>query len=284
MTCGTDIASRRSAEIAIRVREALTEDGALHDVTTLATVPADRQARARLRARADGVVAGVAYAAEAFRALDPRCRVDVIATDGSVVHAGDTVLVVEGAARALLSAERVALNFLQRLSGIATLTARYVHAVRGTKVRILDTRKTTPGWRALEKDAVRAGGGANHRMDLTSAVLIKDNHLNALGGDVRLAVERVREATDVDIEVEADRMEDVQAALEARAERILLDNMPLPLLRQCVELVAGRARLEASGGVTLDTVRAIAEAGVDDISIGALTHSAPALDLGLDFE
>jgi nicotinate-nucleotide pyrophosphorylase (carboxylating) len=286
MTCGTDIAARRSAETAIRVREALTEDGALHDVTTLATVPAERQARARLRARAEGVVAGVAYAAEAFRALDPRCQVDVLSADGSVVHAGDTVLVVEGAARALLSAERVALNFVQRLSGIATLTAMYVNAVRGTNVRILDTRKTTPGWRALEKEGVRAGGGTNHRMDLSSAVLIKDNHLNALGGDVRLAVERVRAFAmeRIDVEVEADRIEDVQAALDAGADRILLDNMPVPLLRQCVALVAGRARLEASGGVTLDTVRAIAETGVDDISVGALTHSAPALDLGLDFD
>jgi nicotinate-nucleotide pyrophosphorylase (carboxylating) len=276
-------------DIEARVRAALDEDGAFHDVTTIAIVPEDRQARARLRARQVGVVAGTACAIAAFRALDPHCTIDVVAADGSVVRAGETVLVVSGAARALLSAERVALNFMQRLSGIATLTARYVEAVRGTRARVLDTRKTTPGWRALEKYAVRMGGGANHRMDLRSAVLIKDNHLRAVNGDVHLALARVRAALASDgmtlaVEIEADRLEDVAAALETGVERILLDNMPLALVGQSVAFVAGRARLEASGGVTIDTIRAIALTGVDDISIGALTHSAPALDLGLDFD
>ena len=200
--------------------------------------------------------------------------------------AGETVLAVSGPARALLSGERVALNFIQRLSGVATLTARYVDAVRGTRARILDTRKTTPGWRELEKAAVRAGGGTNHRMDLASAVLIKDNHLRAAGGDVARAIALVRAAqlAGAEVEIEADNIEQVRQALDAGAERILLDNMPVELMRECVALVAGRARLEASGGVTLTTVRAIAETGVDDISVGALTHSAPALDLGLDFD
>jgi nicotinate-nucleotide pyrophosphorylase (carboxylating) len=196
------------------------------------------------------------------------------------------VLYVTGHARALLSAERVALNFLQRLSGIASLTAKYVACVAGTGASILDTRKTTPGWRALEKYAVRAGGGVNHRMHLASAVLIKDNHLAALDGDVAVAVSRARELAPagVRVEVECDRLEQVQAALDAGADIILLDNMSLDLMRECVALVNGRATTEASGGVNLQTVRGIAETGVDWISVGALTHSAPSMDLGLDFE
>lgn len=270
----------------VQVRAALDEDKAFHDVTTLATVPAELPARAELRAREAGVVAGVECVRAAFQLIDAACRVDVRMADGSRVAAGDVVVVIAGPARALLSAERVALNFIQRLSGIATLTARYVDAVRGTRARILDTRKTTPGWRAIEKAAVRAGGGTNHRMDLASAVLIKDNHLRAVGGDVARAVQLVRAAlpAGVEIEVEADDIAQVTTALDAGAERILLDNMSLEQLRACVSLVAGRARLEASGGVNLATVRAIAETGVDDISVGALTHSAPALDLGLDFD
>ena len=268
------------------LRAALDEDAAFRDVTTLATVPADLSARASLRARQDGVVAGTACVVAVFRMLDPDCDVDIVASDGSRVAAGDTVLVVTGAARALLSGERVALNFIQHLSGIATVTARYVDAVRGTRARILDTRKTTPGWRALEKAAVQAGGGTNHRMDLASAALIKDNHLRAIGGDIRLAIARVRALLPPgsDVEVEADTIDQVKEALAAGAERILLDNMSLEMMREAVAMVAGRARLEASGGVTLATVRAIAETGVDDISVGALTHSAPALDLGVDFE
>lgn len=268
------------------IRAALDEDAAFRDVTTLATISADAQARASLRARQPGVVAGVDCVRATFQMLHAACRIDVVNGDGSRVGAGETVLVVSGPARAVLSGERVALNFIQRLSGVATLTARYVGAVSGTRARILDTRKTTPGWRVLEKAAVRAGGGTNHRMDLASASLIKDNHLLAVGGDVARAVALVRTALPpgAEVEVEADTINQVEAALAAGAERILLDNMSLETMRECVALVAGRARLEASGGVNLTTVRAIAETGVDDISVGALTHSAPALDLGLDFD
>jgi nicotinate-nucleotide pyrophosphorylase (carboxylating) len=193
---------------------------------------------------------------------------------------------VTGHARGLLSAERVALNYMQRLSGIATLTSHYVDAVKGTNAKILDTRKTTPGWRALEKYAVRAGGGTNHRMDLSSGVLIKDNHLAALDGDVSKAVTRARKLAPkgVKIEVECDAVAQVARAADAGADIIMLDNMPPAMMAECVRLVNGRAILEASGGVTLGTVRDVAETGVDWISVGALTHSAPSLDLALDFE
>ena len=206
--------------------------------------------------------------------------------DGTRLVPGDSVLYLSGHARALLAAERVALNFMQRLSGVASTTARYVHAVRGTNAKILDTRKTTPGWRLLEKYAVRAGGGTNHRLNLSTAVLIKDNHLASVDGDVGLAVRRARDLAPVGtkVEVECDRIEQVQAALEARADIIMLDNMSTAQMKACVDLVDGRALTEASGGVNLDSVRAIAETGVDWISVGALTHSAPALDLALDFE
>jgi nicotinate-nucleotide pyrophosphorylase (carboxylating) len=268
------------------VRSALQEDGAFNDLTTLATVVSDRRSRGTLVARENGVMCGVPIALEAFRQLDGKVSIRVDHEDGSRVKAGEAVLFVTGHARALLSAERVALNYLQRLSGIATVTARYVEAVRGTNAKILDTRKTTPGWRSLEKYAVRAGGGTNHRMDLSTGVLIKDNHLAALDGDVARAVSRAREQAPrgIKIEVECDRIDQVSRAVEAGADIILLDNMAPALLDECVRLVAGRAILEASGGVTLSTVRAIAETGVDWISVGALTHSAPSLDLGLDFE
>lgn len=268
------------------VRAALDEDGAFNDITTIATVRSDRRARARLVARDAGVVAGLAFAIEAFRQLDPKVSIRVDAEDGTRVPRGGSVLYLSGHARGMLSAERVALNFLQRLSGIATLTARYVDLVKGTRARILDTRKTTPGWRALEKYAVRAGGGTNHRMDLSSSVLVKDNHLSAVEGDVGAAVRRARDllAPGATVEVECDRIEQVQAALDAGADIVLLDNMPLDRMAECVRLVNRRAIVEASGGVNLDTVRAIAETGVDHISVGALTHSAPALNLALDFE
>jgi nicotinate-nucleotide pyrophosphorylase (carboxylating) len=195
------------------------------------------------------------------------------------------VLFVNGNARALLSAERVALNFLQRLSGIASLTAQFVAAVADTGAKILDTRKTTPGWRQLEKYAVRAGGGFNHRMDLSSAVLIKDNHLAALDGDIAKAMQRARElAPDVKVEVECDKLEQVEQALAAGADIIMLDNMTLEEMRSAVRHVRKRAVLEASGGVNLSTVKGIAETGVDWISVGALTHSAPSMDLALDFD
>ena len=274
------------AEIVTLVRSALDEDRAFDDVTTLATVLSVRHQRSRLVARAPGVLAGVPLALAAFRLLDERVEIRVDAEDGTSVRPDSTVLFISGHARGVLSAERVALNFLQRLSGIATLTQLYVEAVRGTQTAILDTRKTTPNWRRLEKYAVWCGGGVNHRMDLAAAVLIKDNHLVAVDGDVAMAVRRVREFTDqpVAVQVECDRPEQVRAAVDAGADSVLLDNMTLDQLHECVALARGHCVTEASGGVTLATVRAIAETGVDRISVGALTHSAGALDLALDFD
>jgi len=267
------------------VRAALEEDRAFDDITTLATVPPDASATAVLVARAEGVIAGLPLAIMAFHLLEPRVQVRIQAWDGSRVVRGDIALTLEGPARALLSAERIALNFVQRLSGIASLTARYVDAVRGTRAQILDTRKTTPTFRALEKYAVRCGGGVNHRMDLASAVLIKDNHLAAVGGDIALAVEHSRATAPPGtcIEVECDDISQVRAAGAAGADIILLDNMTPEQMRECVDLLAGCALTEASGGITLARARAVAEAGVDRISVGALTHSAPALDVALDF-
>jgi nicotinate-nucleotide pyrophosphorylase (carboxylating) len=273
-------------ELRALVRSALDEDGAFNDLTTIATVVSDRHARGRLVARAAGTLCGVALAVEAFCQLDPKVTIRVDNEDGMRVQPGDSVLYLSGHARALLAAERVALNFMQRLSGVASLTARYVDAVQGTRAKILDTRKTTPGWRLLEKYAVRAGGGTNHRLNLSSAVLIKDNHLAAVDGDVAIAVRRARDLAPVGtkVEVECDRIEQVAAALEAQADIIMLDNMTPEQMAECVRLVNDRAIVEASGGVNLDTVRRIAETGVNWISVGALTHSAPALDLALDFE
>lgn len=268
------------------VRAALDEDQAFNDITTIATVVSDRRARATLVARGSGTVCGMALALEAFRLLDPKASIRVDREDGWRVAKGDPLLFVTGHTRALLGAERVALNFMQKLSGIATLTARFVDAVGGTNAGILDTRKTTPGWRVLEKYAVRVGGGVNHRMDLASSVLIKDNHLAACDGDVALAVRRVRETAPAgtEIEVECETAEQVRAAIDAGAHIVLLDNMSLEKLRECVGIAAGRVKTEASGGVNLSNVRAIAEAGVDWISVGGLTHSAPALNLALDFD
>lgn len=274
------------SELNALVKAGLDEDGAFNDLTTIATVVSDRRARATLCARESGVVCGVPLALEAFRILDPKVVIRVDVEDGAVVDAGTPVLVLSGHARGLLSAERVALNFMQRLSGVASLTRRFVDAVAGTRAKILDTRKTLPGWRALDKYAVRAGGGVNHRFDLASAVMIKDNHLAAVEGDVALAVRRAREMSPegVNVEVECDTIEQVRAAVEAEADIIMLDNMPPALMRECVELIAGRATVEASGGVSLGSVRAIAETGVDWISVGALTHSPSAMDLALEFD
>jgi nicotinate-nucleotide pyrophosphorylase (carboxylating) len=273
-------------QLVARVRDALEEDGAFNDITTIATVRSDRRARAALVARQGGTVAGIPFALETFRALDPKVSMRVDTEDGRRAMRGETVIYITGHARAMLSAERVALNFMMRLSGIATLTSRYVDAVRGTGVRILDTRKTTPGWRSLEKYAVRAGGGTNHRMDLASSVLIKDNHLAAVDGQVEIAIRRARELAPpgAKVEIECITVDQVAAAAAAGANIILLDNMPLELMRECVKVTAHRAELEASGGVTLENVRAIAASGVDMISVGALTHSAAALNLALDFE
>ena len=273
-------------EMTARVRVALQEDEAFNDVSTIATVMSTRHVRGAIVARRAGVMAGIPLAVEAFRLLDPAITVRVDAEDGTPVKAGDAVLALAGHARGMLSAERTALNFLQRLSGIATLTSRFVDAIKGSKAQILDTRKTTPGWRTLEKYAVRAGGGTNHRLDLRSGVLIKDNHLAALGGDIAMAVARAREIAvpGTPIQVECDTIAQVEAAVAAGADWVLLDNMSLDQLRDAVARCAGRVVTEASGGVTLEAVRAIADTGVDRISVGALTHSAPALDLGLDFD
>ena len=268
------------------VTAALEEDDAKHDITTAATVVSDRRARCRLVARQTGVISGLALAREAFEQLDKAVTIRTEHEDGTRIHPQTPVMFLSGHARGLLSAERVALNFVQRLSGVATLTARYVEAIAGTGAHILDTRKTTPAWRRLEKYAVRCGGGLNHRLYLSSGVLIKDNHLAAADGDIALAVKRARAVAPkgIKIEVECDRLDQVRTAIDAGVDIIMLDNMGLADLRQAVQLVDGRAVTEASGGVKLDTVRAIAETGVNWISVGALTHSAPALDLALDFD
>jgi len=276
-------------EIRKAVKAALAEDVGRGDVTSLATVPANAAFKVVMRAREPLVVAGLAFAEAAFRQLAPAIRVRRVARDGRRVNANGVLLKISGPARAILSAERVALNFVQRLSGVATLTAQYVAAVRGTRAHILDTRKTTPGWRHFEKYAVACGGGRNHRLGLFDLVLIKDNHLAALRDTkpnaVAAAVRRARtKYPKLKVEVEADTLQQVNQAVEARADIILLDNMTPAGLRQAVRLVAGRAQTEASGGVNLKTARAIAKTGVDYISVGALTHSARAVDIGLDFE
>jgi nicotinate-nucleotide pyrophosphorylase (carboxylating) len=262
------------------VARALAEDLGDGDVTAQATVPAGARATARIVQKTPGVIFGVDVAARVFRATDPKAEVTVLAPEGEWREGGD-VLVVTGTARGILAAERTALNFLGRLSGVATLTARHVRAVAGTGARVLDTRKTTPGLRALEKAAVVAGGGVNHRFGLYDAVLIKENNA-ALAGGVGEAVRRAREAfPDLLVEVECGTPEEVDEAVAAGAPRILLDNMDPAALRAAVERIGGRAETEASGNVSLETVGAIAACGVDFISVGALTHSAPALDLSL---
>ena len=268
------------------VRAALLEDlGHAGDITTEAVVPASARAKARIAAREAGVLAGLPCAETAFRLVDPAITVTAGAADGDALTAGQSVLTLDGPARGVLTAERVALNFLGHLSGIATQTRALVDAVAGTDARITCTRKTTPGLRALEKYAVRAGGGINHRFGLDDAVLIKDNHIAAVGG-VGPALEAARRAVGhmVRIEIEVDRLDQLDEALAAGAEVVLLDNMSPETLREAVTRAKGRAVTEASGRVGLATVRAIAEAGVDYISSGALTHSAPTLDLGLDFD
>lgn len=276
-------------EITVAVAAALAEDVGTGDVTTLATVPAEAVATASLVAREELVLCGLAFAVEAFRQCSPSIQVRSLVEDGQKVPAGTVLLEISGPARGILTGERVALNFVQRLAGVATLTSMFVAAVRGTRARILDTRKTTPGWRRLEKYAVACGGGTNHRIGLFDLVLIKDNHLAALRGElpnaISAAVQRARQAYPaLRVEVEADRLEQVGQAVAAGADIVLLDNMNLEQLREAVALVAGRAVTEASGGVNLKSVRGIAETGVDCISVGALTHSARAADVALDFQ
>jgi nicotinate-nucleotide pyrophosphorylase (carboxylating) len=265
------------------VARALAEDLGDGDVTTAATVPEEARAVAVITQKAPGVVFGLDVAEQTFRELDPDLRVRRLGPEGEWREGGD-VLAIEGRARALLSAERTALNFLARLSGVATQSARYARAVEGTGARILDTRKTTPGLRSLEKAAVLAGGAGNHRAGLYDAILIKENHATMAGG-VGESVRRARAAApELPLEVECRSLAEVEEALTAGAPRILLDNMTPEQLREAVRAVAGRAALEASGGVTLETVREVAATGVDFVSVGALTHSAPALDLSLILE
>lgn len=272
--------------IARAVEAALAEDlGLSGDITTDATIPADAMASAEFVARKPGVISGLDVAAAAFSAMDARVRFAPRVADGAVVQRGDVAAEVSGPARAILTAERVALNFMGRMSGIASLTRRYVDAIEGTGAKIADTRKTTPGLRAFEKYAVRCGGGTNHRTGLFDAILIKDNHIVAAGG-IGPAIQRARAHAGhmVKIEIEVDTLDQLAQVLDHDVDAILLDNMSPATLRKAVAQVAGRAITEASGGVSLDTVRAIAETGVNLVSVGALTHSAAVLDLGLDFQ
>ena len=267
---------------------ALAEDIGSGDITTRATIPAERQATGRLLVKGAGVLSGMPVVRAVYARVDARVVVEQLVADGAALAPGTIVATLAGPARALLTGERVALNFLQRLSGVATVTAAYVAAVAGTRARIIDTRKTTPGLRVLQKQAIRDGGGHNHRLGLADGVLIKDNHLAAIGGAERVtrALRAAREAAPhtLKIEVEVTTLAELDEALAAGADIILLDNMDPPLLAQAVRQTQGRALLEASGGITLATIRAVAETGVDLISVGALTHSAPALDISLEFD
>lgn len=270
------------------IETALAEDLAWGDATVEAIIPTNLKASGNVIAREEGVLAGIEVAGEVFHAVDPTLEFRTLAADGDALHRDRPLATVHGSAASILSGERVALNFLQRLSGIATLTSRYVQAVAEHPARIVDTRKTTPGLRALEKYAVVVGGGANHRQNLSDGVLIKDNHLAALatrglglGDVVAMARRRARHTQRVEVEVETP--EQAKEAAEAGADLILLDNMSLEEMRRAVELIGGRALVEASGGVTLERVAAIAATGVDLISVGAITHSARALDIALEF-
>ncbi len=280
---GHDFPLKEALEL---VRAALREDVGPGDWTTLWTVPPEVRARGRISAEEEGIICGLKAAELAFGEVDPRIAFRPELRDGDRVRPGDVIAEAEGPARGMLTAERTALNFLQRLSGIATLTARYVEAVRGTGAKILDTRKTTPGWRPLEKYAVRCGGGENHRMGLYDMVLIKDNHI-ALAGGIAEAVRRVRERMGTDklkVEVEVRTLEELEEALASGVDRVLLDNMSPEEVKEAVRFVRsrGEVEVEASGGISLENVRAYAEAGVDYISVGALTHSADALDISMD--
>ncbi len=269
------------------VRKALEEDGAFQDVTTLTTVPPEQHGRGVFLAKEGGVLAGLPLVRAAFEAVDPSIQVHASLEDGAFLEPGMTFAHVEGPLAPILSGERIALNFLQRLSGVATATKRLTEAVAGLQVRVVDTRKTTPGLRALERYAVQVGGGQNHRFNLADGVLIKDNHIAA--GRARgltlgqvIAAARAGAPHTLRIEVEVMSFEEAREAVEARADVILLDNMTPAEMKRCVEVIAGRALTEASGGITAENARAIAESGVDIISSGALTHSAPALDISLD--
>ena len=276
-------------EVLNLINAALTEDQAFNDPTTQTLIPDGVTGDGILRAKAVGVLAGGQVAREVFHRIDPTLEVNLLLDDGSDLAPGTDVAGVRGSAASILRAERTALNFMQRMSGIATATNRYVRAVNGTAARIVDTRKTAPGHRFLDKYSVRMGGGYNHRLNLADGILIKDNHLAArasleepLGAVVRQAIARASHTIRVEVEVES--LEQVREAVDAGAHIIMLDNMPVDTMREAVNIIAGRASVEASGGINLETVRAVAETGVDLISIGGLTHSTEALDISLDLE
>ena len=278
-----------SPDVLALIDRALQEDLSIGDPTTEALIPPDMQGEGVLRAKAQGVLCGGEIALAVFRRIDPTLTCEPLLADGALLGSGDTIARIQGAVASILKGERTALNFLQHLSGIATETARYVQAARGLKARIVDTRKTVPGLRTLEKYAVRIGGGHNHRRNLGDGVLIKDNHIAALRARGMTLAEIVRRAQEeashtLKVEVEVTSLAEAEEALEAGAQLLLLDNMSLEEMRQVVALARGRALLEASGGINLETVRAVAECGVDIISVGALTHSSQALDISLDLE
>jgi nicotinate-nucleotide pyrophosphorylase (carboxylating) len=271
------------------VRRALAEDIGSGDVTTDSLIPEDAPGTGAVQVREAGIIAGLDVLITVFRLMDPAIKVELLKKDGDSVERGDMVARISGPARGLLKGERVALNFIQRMSAIATATNHLVKAVEGIPVRIIDTRKTTPGLRAFERYSVRAGGGHNHRYGLSDGVLIKDNHLEVLaqeGHGITEAIRRAREAIPhtVGVEIEVETLEQAREAAEAGADAILLDNMSPAEMREAVTLIAGRALTEASGGVTAANIRAVAESGVDLISSGALTHSIKAMDIGIDFE
>ncbi len=261
----------------------LAEDVGYCDLTAQLMLDAEAQASFHMNAREPMVIAGIEVAQMIFERYDPRLRTQVLVTDGSRVDKGTRLLTVSGNARSIVTAERTALNILQRLCGIATWTARFVAEIEGTRARLIDTRKTTPGLRMLEKHAVTCGGGLNHRLGLDNGVMLKDNHI-AIAGSIAKAVERVRRQLPVltRLEVECDRIDQVVEAAQAGVDVIMLDNMPIPTMQEAVALVAGRAKIEASGGIRLDTIRAIAQTGVDYVSTSKITQGAPAVDIGLD--
>lgn len=276
-------------EIQLAVQKALEEDVGTGDATTLSVIPEGAKALAEMRAREDLVLCGIDFVRTTFEQVDKNLSVRLLRKDGDAMEAGDSLAQIQGSASAILTAERTALNFIQRLSGVATLTRRYVERIKGTGVQLLDTRKTTPGWRHFEKYGVACGGATNHRVGLYDMVMIKDNHLATLGSDatqtIPQAIQRAKSMfPKLKVEVEADTLEQALIAMDAGADIILLDNMSCEQLKQAVTANRGRCQLEASGGVHLGTIRQIAECGVDFISVGALTHSAPAVDIALDFQ